>query len=158
MSMWSQSAPQLSMRWASEAKLAKSDESIEGAILGVTPIASILFFFLVWVLRGSFKALSTSFGTWWVVWWRSETHKQTRKDNDLASSSRRGARRPEVVGGGRNLENYNKVGREERVREWGTVLLEPLWIWLGAVEAANRVFFFGLWIWAFMNIFYFIFG
>lgn len=38
MSMWSQSAPKWSMRWASEAKLAKSEESIEGAIFGVTPI------------------------------------------------------------------------------------------------------------------------
>ena len=38
MSMWSQSAPKSSMRWASEAKLAKSEESMEGAILGVTAI------------------------------------------------------------------------------------------------------------------------
>jgi len=32
MSMWSQSAPRRSMRSASEARLAKSDESIDGAI------------------------------------------------------------------------------------------------------------------------------
>lgn len=155
MSMWSQSAPQLSMRWASEAKLAKSDESIEGAILGVTPIVSIFFFF--WGLGFEGFVQSSLYFVWDLVG-GLVTERNTRKDNDLASSSRRGARRPEVVGGGRNLENYNKVGREERVREWGTVLLEPLWIWLGAVEAANRVFLFGLWIWAFMNIFYFIFG
>ena len=39
MSMWSQSAPRLSMRLASEAKLAKSDDSIDGAIFAATPIS-----------------------------------------------------------------------------------------------------------------------
>lgn len=38
MSMWSQSAPNLSMRSASDAKLAKSDDSIDGAIFAATPI------------------------------------------------------------------------------------------------------------------------
>ena len=37
--MWSQSAPRLSMRLASEAKLAKSDDSIDGAIFAATPIS-----------------------------------------------------------------------------------------------------------------------
>lgn len=41
-SMWSQSAPQLSMRSASDAKLAKSDDSIDGAIFGDTPISDLL--------------------------------------------------------------------------------------------------------------------
>lgn len=47
-SMWSQSAPELIIRWASEAKLAKSDDSIEGAIFGVTPIFLLLV--LGWTL------------------------------------------------------------------------------------------------------------
>lgn len=38
MSMWSQSAPQSSIRWASDAKLAKSDDNIDGAIFAATPI------------------------------------------------------------------------------------------------------------------------
>lgn len=46
MSMWSQSAPQLSMRSASDAKLAKSDDNIDGAIFAVTPI---FFFCFGWI-------------------------------------------------------------------------------------------------------------
>lgn len=41
MSMWSQSAPQSSMRWASGARLAKSDDSIDGAIFAGTPILAL---------------------------------------------------------------------------------------------------------------------
>ena len=37
-SMWSQSAPNLSILSASEAKLAKSEDSIDGAIFAATPI------------------------------------------------------------------------------------------------------------------------
>lgn len=42
MSMWSQSAPQSSIRWASDAKLAKSDDNIDGAIFAATPISDFV--------------------------------------------------------------------------------------------------------------------
>ena len=51
--MWSQSAPQSSMRWASEAKLAKSEDNIDGAIFAFTPIFSDHFA----TLQGIWKEL-----------------------------------------------------------------------------------------------------
>lgn len=58
-SMWSQSAPQSSIRWASEAKLAKSEDSIDGAIFAWTPI--FFYFFGYFAVIKELKKIVHSF-------------------------------------------------------------------------------------------------
>lgn len=82
MSMWSQSAPESSMRWVSEAKLAKSEESMEGAILGVTPIFLCFLSRLTRTQRRRGRAQKKQSvlidgGCWWLVrGWEGSKVKQ----------------------------------------------------------------------------------
>ena len=57
MSMWSQSAPKESMRWASEAKLEKSEDNIDGAILAAT-IFDLLCLLISLFVRVKLRLLS----------------------------------------------------------------------------------------------------